>query len=98
MTVACFLTAPGRHSENLPPWTLDSRVGSLCRCRRLSTLGDVMCRHIRELLLLTSADPFPRYAAAYAMPSNLDMDTIGEAARLGRSGQNCNALYQCNLI
>ena len=56
------------------------------------------CLAILVELFLTSADPFPRYAAAYAMPGNLDMDTIGEAARLGRSGQNCDALYQCNLI
>ncbi|KAF0307996.1 hypothetical protein FJT64_020738 [Amphibalanus amphitrite] len=38
------------------------------------------------------------YAAAYMMPTGLDMDTIGEAARMGRNGQNCDLLYQCNLI
>jgi len=39
------------------------------------------------------------YAAAYIMPTNLDMEVIGEAARRGRTGEDCALLYsQCNLI
>lgn len=61
-----------------------------------------MCMSSKECMDKTKDDgmfcTIGSYIAAYSMSSSQDMYVIEEAARYGREGQNCEALYECNSI